>query len=204
MARNHELFLTLLLKVCLFAFPFMAFELVFTRFISFGVATGCAAFLAAVIGATLDHLLLRAEPQPVPELVEPAPEKVPKKAAPSPSVADIHASPLVEAYRVDLAQAKAEVKRADRRLRVKEQENGDLRLQLIESESKQLASTEAPFPVGDDVLQLGYHGAVDDFKRRILTESISQTNGNRAEAARQLGLQRTYLYRLVKQFQVKA
>lgn len=203
MARNHEFFLALLLKICLFAFPFIAFELVFTRFTSFGVATGAAAFLAAVTGTVLDHLLLRTEPEPAPVIEAPEPVVEPEEPAPEPSLDDIHASPLVEAYRVDLAQVRAELERTEKRLKTVELENADLRLLLIESESKQLAHPEAPFPVGDDVLQLGYHGAVDDFKRRILTQSITQTNGNRAEAARQLGLQRTYLYRLVKQFQVK-
>jgi DNA-binding NtrC family response regulator len=48
-------------------------------------------------------------------------------------------------------------------------------------------------------LPLGFHDAVDDFKRRLLAQAISDAGGNRAEAARRLGLQRTYLYRLTRQ-----
>ena len=212
MPRNHEFFLTFLIKVALFAFPFMALELAFTHFTSFGAATGGAAFLASLIGVSLDHLLLRSEPivpdplvsndsplvaeEAAPEVVEPEAEKVPAM--------DIESSPVMEACRIDLAELSAALARAEGQLMSMEKENGDLRLQLMESESKLQAGSEAPFPVCDDVLELGYHSAVDDFKRRILTRSIALTNGNRAEAARQLGLQRTYLYRLVKQFQVKA
>ena len=46
---------------------------------------------------------------------------------------------------------------------------------------------------------LEFHEAVNDHKRRILTEAIARHGGNRAAAARELGLQRTYLYRLAKQ-----
>ena len=221
MLRNHELFITLLIKVCLFAFPFIALELVFTRFTSFGVATGGAAFLAALTGTLLDQLLLKVEPvkqitdpvdlqtRPSQEPEAPSADALPTSmveldlAPPFPAV-DIHSSPLVEAYRVDLAQLRSEQDRAKKQIKSMEHANGDLRLQLIEAQSKLLLDSEAPFPVPDDVLELGFHGAVDDFKRRLLTQSIVLTKGNRAEAARQLGLQRTYLYRLVKQFQVKA
>lgn len=213
MSKNHELFLSLLLRVALFAFPFIALELVFTRFTSFGIATGGAAFIAALMGASLDHLLLRADSpnNSVDTDLEPSVlhELPTRQAEPLPglrgdhSMEDDHTSALIEAYRVDLAQLQAELARAEKQIRATEFENGELRLQLIESESKLLLDSEAPFPVSDDVLELGYHGAVDDFKRRLLTQSIVLTEGNRAEAARHLGLQRTYLYRLVKQFQVK-
>ncbi|MFH2009081.1 MAG: sigma 54-interacting transcriptional regulator [bacterium] len=47
-----------------------------------------------------------------------------------------------------------------------------------------------------------FQDAVTDFKRRFLTEAVERAGGNRAAAARQLGLQRTYLYRLIKQLEV--
>jgi len=50
-----------------------------------------------------------------------------------------------------------------------------------------------------EMLELGFHGAVEEFKRQLLEEAIASCAGNRAEAARRLGLQRTYLYRLTKQ-----
>jgi DNA-binding NtrC family response regulator len=42
----------------------------------------------------------------------------------------------------------------------------------------------------------GYHGAVSDFKRRLIETTLHETRGNRTHAARTLGLQRTYLLRL--------
>src|SRR5205814_9113729 len=38
-----------------------------------------------------------------------------------------------------------------------------------------------------------YHGAVTDFKRRLIEATLHQARGNRTHAARALGLQRTYL-----------
>ena len=49
---------------------------------------------------------------------------------------------------------------------------------------------------------LGFHGAVSDFKRRLIEATLSQAGGNRTRAARALGLQRTYLLRLMREFQV--
>ena len=43
----------------------------------------------------------------------------------------------------------------------------------------------------------GYHGAVSDFKRRLIEATLHQARGNRTHAARALGLQRTYLLRYV-------
>ena len=49
---------------------------------------------------------------------------------------------------------------------------------------------------------LGFHGAVTDFKRRLIEATLTQAGGNRTRAARALGLQRTYLLRLMREFQV--
>jgi DNA-binding NtrC family response regulator len=49
---------------------------------------------------------------------------------------------------------------------------------------------------------VGYHGAVSEFKRRLLEATLHQASGNRTHAARALGLQRTYLLRLIRQFGV--
>ncbi|HJZ86948.1 MAG TPA: sigma 54-interacting transcriptional regulator [Polyangia bacterium] len=46
---------------------------------------------------------------------------------------------------------------------------------------------------------LQFHEAVDEARRKIIADVLAKTGGNRAEAARILGLQRTYLYRLEKQ-----
>jgi len=47
-----------------------------------------------------------------------------------------------------------------------------------------------------------WHGAVTDFKRRLLEEALRSAGGNRTHAARALGLQRTYLLRLIREFGV--
>ena len=49
----------------------------------------------------------------------------------------------------------------------------------------------------------GFHGAVSEFKRRLIEATLIQLGGNRTRAARALGLQRTYLLRLIREFQVR-
>lgn len=51
---------------------------------------------------------------------------------------------------------------------------------------------------------LTYHGAVSDFKRRLIEVTLHQAHGNRTHAARALGLQRTYLLRLIRDLGVAA
>ena len=51
---------------------------------------------------------------------------------------------------------------------------------------------------------VGYHGAVSDFKRRLIEATLHQASGNRTHAARALGLQRTYLLRLIRELGVAA
>ena len=50
---------------------------------------------------------------------------------------------------------------------------------------------------------LGFHGAVSEFKRRLIEATLTQSGGNRTRAARALGLQRTYLLRLMREFEVR-
>jgi DNA-binding NtrC family response regulator len=50
----------------------------------------------------------------------------------------------------------------------------------------------------------GYHGAVSEFKRRLIEATLRQAEGNRTHAARALGLQRTYLLRLIRDLGVAA
>jgi DNA-binding NtrC family response regulator len=54
------------------------------------------------------------------------------------------------------------------------------------------------------VAPAGYHGAVSDFKRRLIEATLHQVQGNRTHAARALGLQRTYLLRLIRDLNVTA
>ena len=51
-------------------------------------------------------------------------------------------------------------------------------------------------------LSPGYHGAVCDFKRRLIEATLHQMRGNRTHTARALGLQRTYLLRLMRDLKV--
>ena len=63
------------------------------------------------------------------------------------------------------------------------------------------ASLAAPVASGTPA---GYHGAVSDFKRRLIETTLHETRGNRTHAARTLGLQRTYLLRLIRDLGVAA
>jgi DNA-binding NtrC family response regulator len=49
---------------------------------------------------------------------------------------------------------------------------------------------------------LSYHEAVDGHRREVILQALSQTQGNRAAAARLLGLERSYLLKLIKSFQI--
>jgi len=49
---------------------------------------------------------------------------------------------------------------------------------------------------------LSYHKAIDGYRRQLLITALTQTQGNRAAAARTLGLQRTYLSRLIKSLRI--
>jgi DNA-binding NtrC family response regulator len=51
---------------------------------------------------------------------------------------------------------------------------------------------------------LGFRGAVEEFKRRLIETALRQSGGNRTHAARCLGLQRTYLLRLIRDLDVSA
>lgn len=51
---------------------------------------------------------------------------------------------------------------------------------------------------------LGFRGAVEEFKRRLIETALRQSGGNRTRAARCLGLQRTYLLRLIRDLGVSA
>ena len=60
-------------------------------------------------------------------------------------------------------------------------------------------SSPAPASPGPAI---GFHGAVTEFKRRLIEATLSQWGGNRTRAARALGLQRTYLLRHIREFGV--
>jgi DNA-binding NtrC family response regulator len=66
------------------------------------------------------------------------------------------------------------------------------------------ASSTAPDPSPGPRPILGFHGAVSEFKRHLIEATLHQVGGNRTRAARALGLQRTYLLRLIRDLGVAA
>ncbi len=67
-----------------------------------------------------------------------------------------------------------------------------------------MASLPAPAPAHLPEPALGYHDAVSEFKRRLIEATLHRARGNRTHAARTLGLQRTYLLRLIRELGVAA
>ena len=53
---------------------------------------------------------------------------------------------------------------------------------------------------GDRKTQEGFHGRVAAFRRRLLEETLNEHGGNQTRAANALGLQRSYLARLIKKY----
>ena len=47
---------------------------------------------------------------------------------------------------------------------------------------------------------LVYHHAVDAYRKRLILNALSETRGNRTAAAKLLGLERSYLLRLMRSF----
>ena len=47
-----------------------------------------------------------------------------------------------------------------------------------------------------------YHEAIDSYRRQVITAALAQAGGNRAAAAKALGLHRTHLLKLMKAFQI--
>lgn len=195
MNENHKFFPMYLLRILFVGCLFIAFELITTRFLYFGPATAVAGLGAALIGLGLSRRLL---PLGDPSRPAVAPGPALAKDNHAPVNAPRHAPP--RAPDPMLEQLSAEVARLRQQLDRLEQENQHLK--QAQHQLEQQPEEADPFP--DELVQLGYHGAVEDFKRRLLAHTITLSQGNRAAAARQLGLQRTYLYRLVKQLQVKA
>lgn len=55
---------------------------------------------------------------------------------------------------------------------------------------------------GSESETLSYRTGLDAFKRQLILRALGETHGNRAAAARALGLQRTYLSRLIKTLRI--
>ena len=59
-------------------------------------------------------------------------------------------------------------------------------------------------PASDEATTAAWHEAVRRFKRALVEQTLARTHGNRTQAARTLGLQRTYLLRLIRDLEVQA
>jgi hypothetical protein len=62
----------------------------------------------------------------------------------------------------------------------------------------------APPPGGALLVGPGWAEAIRCFKRQQLEQALARAHGNRTHAARELGLQRTYLLRLIHELGVQA
>jgi Nif-specific regulatory protein len=88
---------------------------------------------------------------------------------------------------------------------VRELENVIERAAVL-ADGPEIAPRDLPAEIRDAALTDGvarepartYHAAVEEFKRGLLATTLRRTNGNRTRAARLLGLQRTYLARLIR------
>ena len=70
----------------------------------------------------------------------------------------------------------------------------------IEDLSPGIVATEGE--IDNRPTAVSYHESVDEYRREVIVSALAQTQGNRAAAARLLGLQRSYLLRLMKAFNI--
>jgi DNA-binding NtrC family response regulator len=70
----------------------------------------------------------------------------------------------------------------------------------VEDLSSGIVVAEAEFEHGSTTLS--YHETIAEYRREVIVNALAQTAGNRAAAARLLGLQRSYLLKLMKSFHI--
>ena len=70
----------------------------------------------------------------------------------------------------------------------------------IEDLSPGIVAFEAE--VNNRLMPQSYHESIDEYRREVIVNALAQAKGNRAAAARSLGLQRSYLLRLMKTFSI--
>jgi DNA-binding NtrC family response regulator len=68
----------------------------------------------------------------------------------------------------------------------------------VEDFNPRIVALESKIPSG----RFSYHDAIDGYKREVILQALAQTEGNRAAAARLLGLERSYLLKLLKSLHV--
>jgi len=75
--------------------------------------------------------------------------------------------------------------------------------ELILPEDLPEAVLETEPPAGGDVPIAKYHETINEAKKRLIIKAVEQANGNYTEAAKLLGLQATYLHRLIRNMNLK-
>jgi two-component system, NtrC family, response regulator AtoC len=66
---------------------------------------------------------------------------------------------------------------------------------IIEEEDQSLTKTKIVKPHS-------FHDSIESYKRHVIEDALKKSNGNQSKAAQLLGLQRTYLARLIKQLNI--
>ena len=92
---------------------------------------------------------------------------------------------------------------------VRELENAIERAVVL-AEGVEIAPRDLPMEIRDTGLAGGmvreeartFHAQLEDFKRGLILSTLRRTSGNRTQAARLLGLQRTYLAKLIRELGV--
>ena len=63
------------------------------------------------------------------------------------------------------------------------------------------AQSHDPIPVGEAD---GFHAQINAYRRQVLLTALQRTNGNHTQAAKLLGLHRTYFLRLLQKLNIRA
>ena len=50
--------------------------------------------------------------------------------------------------------------------------------------------------------ELSYHDAINSYRRELIVRALAEAQGNRAAAAKTLGMHRTHLMKLIKALQI--
>ncbi len=79
---------------------------------------------------------------------------------------------------------------------------------VVMGNGKQIIPEDLPIIDGEATINRVKFGAtlqeaLDDFKKRFIEVNLKHTNGNRSKAAAVMGIQRTYLSRLISKFNIK-
>ena len=86
---------------------------------------------------------------------------------------------------------------------VRELANAIERAVVLGSE-KEITATDLPYGMGEAIApttesqEITYHDGINNARKKLVVNALNKTNGNRAAAARLLGLEAKYFLRLMK------